>query len=86
MEETSENSNNEMTAGSCRYQQLPKGKNAEITHAAIIKAPETRIGLRPALSTQMTAGIVARNMLSLFSVCAYAILGGHLHNTNDTRC
>ena len=34
------------------------------THPAMIKAPETRIGLRPVLSTQITAGIVAINMLS----------------------
>lgn len=33
-------------------------------HPAMMKAPETRIGFLPALSTQMTAGMVARNMLS----------------------
>lgn len=33
-----------------------------IWHAAMMNAPETRIGFRPALSTQMTAGIVARNI------------------------
>lgn len=35
----------------------------ENAYAAMMKAPEIRIGLRPALSTQMTAGMVARNML-----------------------
>jgi hypothetical protein len=29
----------------------------------MMNAPETRIGFLPALSTQMTAGIVARNIL-----------------------
>lgn len=31
-------------------------------HAAMRNAPETRMGLRPAWSTQMTAGMVARNI------------------------
>lgn len=36
---------------------------SEKAYAAIRKAPETKTGLRPILSTQITAGIVARNIL-----------------------
>ena len=35
-----------------------------IWQAAMMNAPEVRIGRRPALSTQITAGMVARNILS----------------------
>ena len=40
----------------------------DVLYPAMIKAPETRIGLRPVLSTQMTAGIVAANILYTHAV------------------
>ena len=62
VEESGQDCNDEMAAR-VGYEYLHTLPDHEITYAAMMKAPETKIGFRPALSTQITAGIVARNML-----------------------
>jgi hypothetical protein len=41
---------------------LKCSEQTQKTNAAMMNAPETKIGFRPTLSTQMTAGIVAAHM------------------------
>lgn len=53
--------------------------------AAMRKAPEMRMGLRPMLSTQRTAGIVATNMLGTsVSSAGYEWSEHDIRNTDDT--
>lgn len=53
--------------------------------AAIRKAPDTKMGLRPMLSTQSTAGRVATNMLYIGNKYAcYDSMQEDVRNTDDT--